>query len=120
MAGMAVRTIAMLLFLTVSQACPRDPPAGPDAGTEGPDARITPALAVDQLVFDSTRSTVNHEIFVMKTDGSSASRLTSDAAYENWWPRVSFSGNQARIAGGFPAGASPSLINVRMSEVLSR
>jgi hypothetical protein len=31
----------------------------------------------------------NHEIFVMKTDGTEATRLTTDAAYENWWPRIS-------------------------------
>jgi Tol biopolymer transport system component len=49
----------------------------------------TPTLAVDELVLDSTRSSVNHEIFAMKTDGSGARRLTNDVAYENWWPRIS-------------------------------
>ena len=45
-------------------------------------------LAINQLVFDSNRSG-NHEIFVMKTDGTSVKQLTKDAAYENWWPRIS-------------------------------
>jgi TolB protein len=40
------------------------------------------------LVFDSSRSG-NHEIFVMKNDGSGARQLTRDTAYENWWPRLS-------------------------------
>jgi len=46
------------------------------------------ALAADMLVFDSDRSG-NHEIFVMKTDGTGAVPLTNDASYENWWPRLS-------------------------------
>jgi Tol biopolymer transport system component len=58
----------------------------------GSSARDTPApqtvLGSDQLVFDSDRSG-NHEIFVMKTDGSGARQLTSDTRYENWWPRIS-------------------------------
>lgn len=50
-------------------------------------ATVTP-LASNQLVFDSDRGG-NHEIYVMRTDGSSVTRLTNDAAYENWWPRIS-------------------------------
>lgn len=46
-------------------------------------------LASDQLVFDSTRASSNREIFVMKTDGSGIARLTTNASYEHWWPRVS-------------------------------
>jgi Tol biopolymer transport system component len=45
-------------------------------------------LGSDQLVFDSDRGG-NHEIFVMKTDGSGARQLTFDITYENWWPRIS-------------------------------
>jgi TolB protein len=94
---MTVRTIATLLFLAAIPACPRGQPGSPDAVIGAPDAAVgapdarpaTPMLAADQLVFDSTRSSVNHEIFVMKTDGSEAARLTTDAAYENWWPRIS-------------------------------
>jgi TolB protein len=94
MTGMPVRTIAMLWFLLMIQACSQDHPESPDAATEVPDANpdvgpAAPRLAANQLVFDSTRSSVNHEIFVMNTDGSSVTRLTTDAAYENWWPRVS-------------------------------
>jgi hypothetical protein len=28
-------------------------------------------------------------LVVMKTDGTSAVRLTTDPTYENWWPRIS-------------------------------
>jgi Tol biopolymer transport system component len=87
MTAMAVRTIAML-SLSAAQACPPGQPGGPDAAV--PDASPPrPVLAADQLVFDSTRSSSNHEIFVMNSDGSRAIRLTDDAAYENWWPRIS-------------------------------
>jgi TolB protein len=86
---MAVRTLTMMTFLAVTQACPPDQP-GPDAGMAGPDATPPrPTLAANQLVFDSTRSSSNHEIFVMKTDGTGATRLTTDPAHENWWPRIS-------------------------------
>jgi len=46
-------------------------------------------LTADQLVFDSDRADGTHEIYVMKTDGSAVTRLTHDASYQNWWPRVS-------------------------------
>lgn len=91
--------ISLLLFQACAPGEPRSPdaapgspdaPSSPDATAGMPDAAPTaPTIAADQLVFDSTRISVNHEIFVMKTDGSSAARLTNDAAYENWWPRVS-------------------------------
>ncbi len=51
-------------------------------------ASSAPALTASQLVFDSDR-TGNHEIFIMKTDGSSVQQLTNDTQYENWWPRIS-------------------------------
>lgn len=47
-----------------------------------------PTLAADQLAFDSDRAG-NHEIYLMRTDGSNVVRLTHDPAYENWWPRIS-------------------------------
>jgi Tol biopolymer transport system component len=93
---MTARADAIWISLLLIQACAPGEPHSPDAAAGSPDAAAgmpdtptAPTLAADQLVFDSTRSSVNHEIFVMKTDGSSASRLTNDAAYENWWPRVS-------------------------------
>jgi TolB protein len=90
---MAVRTLSTLMFLTMSQTCAPGQPGSPDAPMAvpdaSPDARPVPRLATDQLVFDSTRSSSNHEIFVMRTDGSGAIRLTTDVAYENWWPRIS-------------------------------
>lgn len=86
MTAIAVRTIAVLA-LSGAQSCP--PPAGgPDAGA-APDAPPRPTLSTHQLVFDSTRSSANHEVFVMNDDGTSAVRLTDDPAYENWWPRIS-------------------------------
>jgi Tol biopolymer transport system component len=72
----------------MAQTCSPGQPGG-DAGSTMPDAPSVPSLAADQLVFDSTRSSANHEIFAMKTDGSGAVRLTIDPAYENWWPRIS-------------------------------
>ena len=48
---------------------------------------VTP-LAADQLVFDSNRGG-NHEIYVMRTDGSDPVQLTDDPQYANWWPRIS-------------------------------
>jgi Tol biopolymer transport system component len=87
---MAVRSFAMLSFLVMAQPCGPGQPTSPDAAVALPDAGpVTPRLAIDQLVFDSTRGSVNHEIFVMQTDGTHAARLTTDAAYENWWPRIS-------------------------------
>lgn len=48
-----------------------------------------PTLANHQLLFDSDRADNRHEIYVMRTDGSCVTRLTHNAAYENWWPRAS-------------------------------
>ncbi|MEY4730080.1 MAG: hypothetical protein RL020_1238 [Pseudomonadota bacterium] len=49
---------------------------------------IPTALGSDQLAFDSDRNG-NHEIFVMKADGSAAKQVTNDMQYENWWPKIS-------------------------------
>lgn len=49
---------------------------------------VSTALAQDALVFNSNRAG-NQEIYVMKTDGSGAQRITRDAAFDNWWPRIS-------------------------------
>jgi Tol biopolymer transport system component len=46
------------------------------------------ALDLDQLVFDSDR-TGNYEIYVMRDDGSGVQRLTTDAAQDSWWGRLS-------------------------------
>jgi Tol biopolymer transport system component len=48
-----------------------------------------PTLGTNQLLFDSDRADNRHEIYVMRTDGTCVSRLTNNAAYENWWPRAS-------------------------------
>jgi Tol biopolymer transport system component len=58
------------------------------SGAGNPAAAPVAALGGDQVVFDSDRSG-NHEICVMNADGSHARQLTSDSAYENWWPRIS-------------------------------
>jgi len=60
---------------------------GSDGGTPLQPATAA-VLAADQLVFDSDRSG-NHEIFVMKTDGTGVVQLSRDARFENWWPRIS-------------------------------
>src|ERR1043165_1908684 len=94
---MTARPAAMWISLLVIQACAPGEPHSIDAAADSTDAAATlpdtaptaPTLAADQLVFDSTRGSGNHESFAMRTDGSGASRLTNDAAYENWWPRVS-------------------------------
>jgi Tol biopolymer transport system component len=49
---------------------------------------VAPSLSINQLVFNSNRSG-NHEIFVMKTDGSSVTQLTQDKQYDSWWPKIS-------------------------------
>src|SRR5215471_4558575 len=58
---------------------------GSGSGGSGP---VVP-LASGQLVFDSDRAGGTHEIYVMNADGTGVTRLTNDASYQNWWPRVS-------------------------------
>ena len=74
-------TAALLVTLA---ACGGDP-----GSSTGPALPGAVSLARDQLLFDSTRASSNHEIFVMKTDGSGIQRLTNDSRYENWWARAS-------------------------------
>jgi Tol biopolymer transport system component len=50
--------------------------------------QVLATLGTDQLVFNSNRSG-NHEIFVMKTDGSAVTQLTQDKQYDSWWPKIS-------------------------------
>lgn len=50
---------------------------------------VTAPLANTQLVFDSDREGGTHEIYVMNSNGSEVVRLTRDASYQNWWPRIS-------------------------------
>lgn len=76
-----MRTSIALLLMASLAGC------GSKSGSTGP-GPITP-LASDQLVFDSDRAGGTHEIYVMKTDGTGVARLTNDASYQNWWPRVS-------------------------------
>jgi Tol biopolymer transport system component len=79
-----MRTLTALVLFASLAAC-----GGQTGPAANPPIAVTPAvLGPDQLVFDSDRAG-NYEIFVMRSDGSGATRLTNDAAYENWWPRVS-------------------------------
>lgn len=79
-----MRTLITLGLLAALAAC------GGGGGTTGTPIFSSPTvLATDQLVFDSDRADSRHEIYVMKTDGTGVTRLTNDAAYENWWPRAS-------------------------------
>ncbi|MBX3621313.1 MAG: PD40 domain-containing protein [Rhizobacter sp.] len=87
----ALSTLALGLALaSVLAACggKTDDTVTPPSACSGFSAGTLPALAANQVVFDSNREG-NHEIYVMGSDGSSPTRLTHDAAYENWWPRIS-------------------------------
>jgi Tol biopolymer transport system component len=74
--GMRSMTIALTLCLI--------------AGCGGASNENSPvrSLGTDQLVFGSNRNG-NLEIYVMKTDGSSAKQLTQDSQFDNWWPKIS-------------------------------
>jgi TolB protein len=45
-------------------------------------------IAPGNLVFDSNR-TGNYEIWTMTSSGAAARELTSNRAYDSWWPRLS-------------------------------
>ncbi len=79
-----MRTLFLMLLTAALAAC------GGGSGGAPADQVLGAAqpLAADTLAFDSSRSG-NHEIFLMKSDGSGARQLTNDASYENWWARVS-------------------------------
>jgi TolB protein len=80
--------IALALTVTIA-ACggkSDDAPTGPQCS--GFSSGTLPALATNQLLFDSDRAG-NHEIYATSTTGGTATRLTNDPAYENWWPRAS-------------------------------
>jgi hypothetical protein len=67
-----------------------DQPAPVPAAYRPPASLPTAAvpLAADHLAFDSDRSG-NYELFVMSRDGSDARPLTTDRAFDSWWPRIS-------------------------------
>jgi hypothetical protein len=73
-------SIALLLIASLAGCA-----GGSDSAGPGP---VAP-LASGQLVFDSDRAGGTHEIYVMNADGSGVTRLTNDASYQNWWPRIS-------------------------------
>ena len=64
-------TISFLLLCALA-AC-----GGGSSST--PEQPSSPTLARDEWLFDSTRASTNHEIFLMKADGSGIRRLTNDA-----------------------------------------
>ncbi|MBC7995255.1 MAG: PD40 domain-containing protein [Rhizobacter sp.] len=85
-----MRTLIALMLFALLAGCggkSDDPPVTTSCPTGG-FSNITP-LASNKVVFDSDRNGVTHEIYVMNADGSSVVRLTNDAAYQNWWPRIS-------------------------------
>lgn len=85
-----MRTLIAFMLFALLAGCggkSDDPPVTPSCPTGG-FSNITP-LASNKVVFDSDRNGVTHEIYVMNADGSSVVRLTNDAAYQNWWPRIS-------------------------------
>ncbi|MFI4930070.1 MAG: TolB family protein [Burkholderiales bacterium] len=78
-----MRSLIALALVASTCAC------GGKTDTPGTTSPAGAPLAADQVVFDSTRASANREIFAMKTDGSGIQRLTSNSAYEHWWPRIS-------------------------------
>lgn len=79
-------TLAIVALLAACGGKSGDlPPSSCQTGFTG----STPELPTNRLVFDSDRAGGTHEIYAMKTDGSCVVRLTNDASYQNWWPRVS-------------------------------
>lgn len=96
MRHLSVLFMAVAVAVSACGGSPTDPVSTPSpapAPSLPPALGAGPVLGTDRLVFDSTRHgtavNTNHEIYVMRTDGSGAARLTNDGAYENWWPRVS-------------------------------
>ncbi len=85
-----MRTLIALMLFALLAGCggkSDDPPTGPQCS--GFSSGTVPTLGTNQLLFDSDRANSRHEIYVMRTDGSCVTRLTTNAAYENWWPRAS-------------------------------
>jgi Tol biopolymer transport system component len=78
-----MRSVVAAVLISALAACGG---GGPDAGSPAPTG-VTP-LGAHVLVFDSDR-TGNHEILLMRDDGTATAQLTSDGTYENWWPRIS-------------------------------
>jgi Tol biopolymer transport system component len=97
---------------------------GGKTDTPGTTSPAGAPLAADQVAFDSTRASANREIFAMRTDGSGIQRLTSNSAYEHWWPRISpdrkkilFYRRPAGVAGDDYAQASLWVMNADGSGV---
>jgi TolB protein len=84
-----MRALIALVLIATLAACggKSDDPVVPSCPTGG-FSNITP-LTSNKVVFDSDRNGSTHEIYVMNADGSSVVRLTNDASYQNWWPRIS-------------------------------
>lgn len=83
----ALFTIALVSVLAACGGKSDDLPTTPQCS--GFSSGTVPTLGTNQLLFDSDRADSRHEIYVMKTDGTCVTRLTNNAAYENWWPRAS-------------------------------
>lgn len=85
-----MRSLIALVLTVALAACggkSDDAPVTPSCTTGG-FSNITP-LATNKVVFDSDRNGVTHEIYVMDANGANVVRLTNDATYQNWWPRIS-------------------------------
>lgn len=76
---------ALLLMASLLVGCGGQSTSAAPSGT----APTVVALARDQIVFDSDRAGGTHEIYRMKTDGTGVTRLSNDANFQNWWPRIS-------------------------------
>jgi Tol biopolymer transport system component len=85
-----MRTLIALMLFAALAGCggKSDDPITPPSCPTGGFSNITP-LATNKVVFDSDRNGSTHEIYVMDADGMNVTRLTNDASYQNWWPRIS-------------------------------
>lgn len=81
--------ITALVLIAALAGCGGKSETTPGPQCSGFSSGTVPTLGANQLLFDSDRNDSRHEIYVMRTDGSCVTRLTTDATYENWWPRAS-------------------------------
>ncbi len=86
-----MRTLIALMLFALLAGCGGKSDDPPPITTNCPTGGFSniPPLATNKVVFDSDRNGTTHEIYVMNADGSGVARLTNDANYQNWWPRIS-------------------------------
>jgi len=78
--------VSLLLLVLCGRATPAPTESTQPATSVGPFTGRP--LGADTLLFDSDRDG-NFEIFTMRLDGGAVRKLTADARFDSWWPRVS-------------------------------